>query len=298
MLYAALARVSTWVLMRLPFGLLRATCRLLVGRVGKWLHGRAAEQRLIVAFGDAMSPAQRLATLDAMFRGMADIPAEVFTTVHRGADFVRSRFVGTEGIEKWRRLQTERGGIVAITGHIGNWELLLQYLHLEGVRPFGAAVAKRITNPGLNSLVEELRSRFGIPTLYRESGAKAMARVPLRGDTIGLVPDQDIKSVGGTFVEFFGRNAYTPTGPARLALATGAPIVCTFAKRVGNRFELIVSDPIQPDRKAPREPEVHRLTKAWSDCMQEFVRAHPEQWMWLHDRWRTTPDDVASRRIE
>jgi KDO2-lipid IV(A) lauroyltransferase len=111
------------------------------------------------------------------------------------------------------------------------------------------------------------------------------------------VPDQDIEEVGGVFVDFFGRPAYTPIGPARLALATGAPIVVTFSKRVGDQFEAVVNDLIEPDRRAPREEEIVRLTRAWSAQMEAFIAAHPEQWIWFHDRWQTTPQDVARRRV-
>jgi KDO2-lipid IV(A) lauroyltransferase len=285
------------MLMRLPPGLLRAACRLLVSAPAKLLHARVAEQNLITAFG-AMPPSERRAVLDAMFANIGHLPAEVLAAAHRGADFVRSRFQGN-GIAKWRRLQEQfECGLVAITGHIGNWELLLQYFQLEGSRRVGGVVAKRITNPGLNTLVEEMRGRFGVPTLYSDSGVKAMAEIVRRGETIGLVPDQDISKLAGTFVPFFGRPAYTPTGPARLALVTGAPIVCAFCLRVGDKMEVVVEDPILVDPRAPRAEEVIRLTRAWNDRIEAFIRAHPEQWMWLHDRWRTTPSKIKDRRVD
>ena len=86
--------------------------------------------------------------------------------------------------------------------------------------------------------------------------------------------------------------------PARLALATGKPIVCVYALRTGEGFRLVVDDPIYADRKAPREVEIVRLTQAWNTSMETFIRAHPEQWMWLHNRWRTTPAQVAARRVD
>lgn len=285
--------------MRLPFSFLRAVCRLLVVGVARRLHGRVAEQHLVLAFGDAMSPKQRQQTLDAMFRSMADLPAEVLAAAHRGADFVRGCFVDTTDLAKWHRLEAEAGGgLITLTGHIGNWELLLQYLALESKGKVAGAVAKRIPNPRLNRLVEQMRGKFGVRTLYRDSDGKALARMLLRGESLGMVPDQDSSKLAGTFVEVFGRPAYTPTGPARLALATGKPIVCVYALRTGEGFRLVVDDPIYADRKAPREVEIVRLTQAWNTSMETFIRAHPEQWMWLHNRWRTTPAQVAARRVD
>ncbi|MEZ5967378.1 MAG: hypothetical protein R3F56_26305 [Planctomycetota bacterium] len=295
--YANLARASVWALMRLPFTWVRGLCRVLVVGVASRLHGRVAEQHLMMAFGGAMSPDDRRRTLRAMFRGMADLPAEVLAAVHRGPDFIRSRFLPSEDLDKWHRLQAEAGALVAITGHIGNWEMLVQYLVLESRRPVGGVVAKRIPNPRLNRLVESMRGKFGVRTLYRDTDGKQMARLLARGHSIGLVPDQDSARLPGTFVPVFGRPAYTPTGPARLALTTGKPIVCVYALRQGDRFRLLVDDPIHPDRSAPREAEIVRLTQAWSDRMEEVIRAHPEQWMWLHNRWRSTPETLAARRI-
>ena len=295
--YAWLARAATWVLMRLPFSWLRAFCRLLVAGIARRLHGRQAEQHLITAFGSAMSAEQRRATLDAMFTNLADIPAEALAAAYRGEAFVRSRFLPGSGLDQLRALlQRYPGGLIALTGHVGNWELLTHYVSLNAQRPV-SVVAKRIPNPRLNRLVEELRGVFGVPTLYGDSGVTALARVLARGGILGIVPDQDVDAVGGTFVDFLGRPAYTPIGPARLALATGVPIVVILGKRVADRMELIVHDPIEPDRRAPREAEVVRITRAWSEQVEAFIKQHPEQWMWLHDRWQTTPQDVARRQM-
>ncbi|HLU38835.1 MAG TPA: lysophospholipid acyltransferase family protein [Planctomycetota bacterium] len=296
LVYAALAWAAAWVLMRLPFPVLRAFCRVLVGGLAPRLHGRLAEQHLIAAFGSALTPERRREVLRLMFRNMADLPAEALAAAYRGPDFVRSRFLPGPGIAKWRALQAREGGMIGLTGHIGNWELLLQLCQIDGVRPV-VAVAKRIPDPRLNRLVERSGGAFGVPTLYGDSGVTAIARVLARGETLGIVPDQDIDEIGGVFVEFLGRPAYTPIGPARLALATGATIVVAFAKRVGDRLEMIVHDPIEPDRGAPRDEEIVRLTRAWSALVEDFVREHPEQWMWLHDRWETVPDEVASRQV-
>jgi KDO2-lipid IV(A) lauroyltransferase len=297
LLYGALARAATWVLMRLPFPWLRGFCRLVVGRVARRLHGRAAEERMITAFGSALAPTQRLALLDAMFKNLADVPAEALAAARRGAGFVRSRFPDGPGIAKLRAIQQGRaGGTITLSGHIGNWEMVSYYLRIAGARPLNV-VAKRLPNPRLNQLVEELRAVFGTPTFYGDSGVTGLARVLARGETIGIVPDQDVEEIGGTFVDFLGRPAYTPIGPARLALATNSPIVVLFGKRVGDRFELLVNDPIEPDRRAPRDAEIVRITRAWSDQVEAFIKQHPEQWMWLHDRWQTTPEDVARRKV-
>lgn len=271
---------------------------MMVVPVSHLMFARAAEQNLITAFGDRFTANERGDVIRAMFRGMADIPAEVLAITRRGVPFLDRLFANDPGIERWRKLQREGGGFIAITGHIGNWEALLQWLHVRGERPFGGAVAKRVPNPRLNRLVEEVRGCLGVPTIYGDSGVLKLARTVTDGRALGIVPDQDIEKVGGTFVDFFGRPAYTPTGPARLALATGAPLVVVFCLRVGDRLQSVVNDPIYPDRKAPREAEIVRLTTAWCQQMEDHLRAHPEQWLWFHDRWATTPEKIAARAVE
>lgn len=296
-MFGVVARGAVAVLRRAPFRALRVFFRMTMVPVSHLLFARAAEQNLITAFGDRFAPDQRRDIIRTMFRGMADIPAEVLAISRRGAPFLEQLFAGDPGIERWRATQRDCGGVVAITGHIGNWEALLQWLHVHGERPFGGAVAKRVPNPRLNRLVEEMRGCLGVPTLYGDSGVLKLARTVADGRAIGIVPDQDIEKVGGTFVDFFGRPAFTPTGPARLALATGAPLVVVFCLRVGDRLQTVVNDPIYPDRKAPREAEIVRLTTAWCQQMEDHLRAHPEQWLWFHDRWATTPEKIAARSV-
>ncbi len=296
-MYGVAARAAVAVLRRLPYPVLRGFFRVTVAPVARLMFANAAEKNLITAFGDALTPQARRKILAQMFRNMAAIPAEMLSIVQRGQPFLDRLFAGDTAVERWRKAHRECGGIVALSGHVGNWEAFLQWLHVHGERPFGGAVAKRIPNPRLNRLVEDLRGCLGVKTLYGDSGVMKLARVVADGLVLGIVPDQDIERVGGTFVEFFGRPAYTPTGPARLALATGAPLLVVLCRRVGDRLEAVINDPIYPDRKAPREAEIVRLTRAWSAQIEEFIRAHPEQWLWFHDRWATTEDTLAARSV-
>ena len=110
------------------------------------------------------------------------------------------------------------------------------------------------------------------------------------------MPDQDVKNLGGIFIPFLGHQAYTPTGPARLALAARVPIVPAVMVRVEpGRFRIEVGAPIQPDRRNDRDAEIERLTRAWSQWIEAAIRRHPEQWAWWHPRWATTPEKLAAR---
>ena len=120
-----------------------------------------------------------------------------------------------------------------------------------------------------------------------------MIRHLQKNQSLGIVPDQDVRRIGGIFVDFFGQPAYTPVGPALLALASGAPILMVRDIRKGQHHLLTFDPPFYADRRAPREEEVRRLVTRYTKRLEEFIREHPDQWVWFHRRWRTQPQPEA-----
>lgn len=183
-------------------------------------------------------------------------------------------------------------GIVFVTGHLGNWELMARLVTRVG-RPVHA-VAKRGGDARLMGLVEQWRRQGGVTTLWREdaSTARALLRVFRRGEVLGILVDQDT-AVQGVWVPFFGRPAFTPRAPGDLALRTGAPVLVGTSHRKGNRpgdglvFEAteVPYDPAPADREA----EVVRITAACQAVMEDAIRRHPADWVWMHERWKTQP---------
>ena len=177
-------------------------------------------------------------------------------------------------------------------GHLGNWELMARLVTRVG-RPVHA-VAKRGGDARLMGLVEHWRRQGGVTTLWREdaSTARALLRVFRRGEVLGILVDQDT-AVQGVWVPFFGRPAFTPRAPADLALRTGAPILVGTSHRAGDRpgdglvFEAteVPYDPAPADREA----EVVRITAACQAVMEDAIRRHPADWVWMHERWKTQP---------
>jgi KDO2-lipid IV(A) lauroyltransferase len=143
-------------------------------------------------------------------------------------------------------------------------------------------------------LIEAWRAEGGVTTLWREdpSTARALLRVFKEGHVLGILVDQDTK-VQGVWVPFFGRPAYTPRAPADLALRTGAPVLVGTSHRRGPNpadgllFE-VTEVPYDP-RPADREAEVLRITAACQAVMEEAIRRHPADWVWMHERWKTPP---------
>lgn len=284
------------VLRRVPFPILRVTARSLVMGPARWLHGREADANLAMAFGETMTPERRREVVRAMSRGLADLGAEALAYRTQGPRFLRARMDHDRAAARLHEVESRiPGGYIVLGGHIGNWELLAQWLYLTTTRPLAGAVAKRIPNPHLNRIVERMRAAHGVATIYRDDPPARMLQLLREGKSVGVVPDQDIEDMAGTFVEFMGRPAYTPLGPARLAWAAKVPIVVVALIREGERHAVVVNDPIWPDRTRPKTEELVRLTQEWSRQIEAIIRAHPEQWPWFHDRWRTTPELLAKK---
>jgi len=199
--------------------------------------------------------------------------------------------VGWEHVEAVHR--AGRGGIF-IGGHIGNWELSAACLSKRGYSIH--VVARRIYLEPLNQRLIQLRERMGVKTLYRDISMRLMIRCLRDNQFLGILPDQDVRKIGGIFVDFFGHSAYTPVGPALLALASGAPILMGRDVRIGRRHLIIIDPPIFADQKAPREEEVRRLVTHYTKRLEEFIREYPTQWVWAHRRWRTQPPPSSSTR--
>ncbi len=203
------------------------------------------------------------------------------------AILARTEFVGLEHLAG--ALRPDRGAILA-TGHCGNWEWLNLGLGASGV-PMTVA-AREVYDPRLDEVACHLRGRFGGETALRGKGAgNKLVQAIRHGRVDGLLIDQDIDAPG-VFVEFFDRPAWTPTGAALLALRTRCPVVAGFAARLPDgRMRLSFSPPVEVTPGPDLDTEVARLTATLTAHIERQVRMHPEQWVWMHRRWRHQPGD-------
>jgi len=107
-----------------------------------------------------------------------------------------------------------------------------------------------------------------------------------------VLADQDMDSVDGVFVDFFGKPAYTPKAPAKLVMASGASMVPIFMiRKKDNTYKMVIEKPILPDETGDREQQIKEYTQGYSSILEKYVREYPEQWVWVHSRWKSRPDD-------
>jgi len=245
-----------------------------------------ATSNLSKAFGSQLTPEQ----IDKIGRGVFQNLALNFFECGRFGSAPTEQLLEKTTVEGWEHVETAyqsgRGGVL-LGGHIGNWEWTAAYIALRGY-PINV-VARRIYIDSLNERLVRMRESMGMKVLYRDISMRRMIRLLLDNQFIGVLVDQDVKDVSGIFVDFFGHPAYTPVGPALLALASGAPIIIIRDVRQGSQHRITVDPPILADRKAPRDQEVNRIVTLYTKRLEECITEHPTQWVWTHRRWHTRP---------
>ncbi len=197
----------------------------------------------------------------------------------------RTRLDGLEALTS--NLGTNRG-VILVTAHCGNWEWMNLALGASGV-PMSIA-AREVYDPRLDEVAQRLRGRFGGDTILRGDGAgHRLVQALHAGRVVGLLIDQDIDAPGA-FVEYFGQPAWTPTGAATLALRTGTTVVAGFASREPDgQMKIALREVVTPPRTRDTDATAPALTATLTALIEAQVREHPEQWVWMHRRWRRRP---------
>ena len=189
----------------------------------------------------------------------------------------------------------EGKGLIIMTAHMGNWELLAGIVTMQGFK--GAVVGRRIYYEPYNRWIVRLREAVKVRTIYRNHAVRGIHEQLRQNGIVGLLPDQDMDNVRGIFVDFFGHPAYTSIAPVKFALSSGAPILPAFLVRLpGDRYKLVTGKPIRPQLEGDRHETIRKYTEAWMKYFEEMIRQYPDQWAWMHDRWKTTPQKVASQK--
>jgi len=203
------------------------------------------------------------------------------------------RLFETVGREKLDALPPDRP-IVFVTGHFGDWEALGIAASLMGYPIW--AVGRSFANERLDRYINRLRGVTGQHVVSKHGATLQVFRVLAEGTNVALLIDQDARQ-HGIFVDYFGRPASTTDLAARLSLRSGSPAVFVCAHRLPGsfRFRIICGDLVWPDQEADPQEEVHRITQRLTSDLEEAVRQMPEQWLWLHRRWKTWPGKYPPR---
>ncbi len=249
---------------------------------------RKALKSLARAFPEKSEP-ERLALARAAFRHLGAALFEVGCTAALDRELPR-RVAWPEADRRVLEAALARGkGVVFVSGHVGNWELLARRVACEGFPC--QSIAKETSDPRLTELVGRFRARGGVRSIWRgqDGAARHMLRALKNGEILGILIDQDTK-VQSLFVPFFGELAATPRAAADLALRTGAAVVVGFCHREGEGYRLSMEE-VPPPPEQDREAAALALTATLSARIEAAIRRTPEQWVWMHQRWKTRPGD-------
>lgn len=288
-------RWPLWLLEAIPFFLAMGVFRLLgvdgASAAGGWLartlaplspaHG-TAKRNLKRAF-----PQKGEAEIAAILKGMWDNLGRTFAEYphFRAFSGYPNARIALEGLGVAEAAKAAGKGVIALSGHCANWELMALTAHQCGMH--GAEIYRPINNPLVNAWIVRQRSRYAYPLQISKlggQGARDMLRTLKSGGTIAMLTDQ--KHREGVAIPFFGRDAMTVTGPAVLSLRTGAALVpVTMVRTTGARFAMEFHAPLQIARTGEKEADIRAVLTAISQALEEAIRAHPEQWLWAHNRW-------------
>jgi len=239
---------------------------------------------LDIAFKDSIPAIEKRKIVKKVFENLGKNLAEVIAI----AKFNRGnigKYVSVRGAGRLERLIHERKAAIMLSAHFGNWELLAHYLSIMGV-PVNV-IARRVRMDGLEAFLARARKKNRVNVIYRDAPAREIVDILKNNEVVGIMPDQDMDSVSGVFVDFFGKSAWTPSGPAVLNLLTGAQIIPCFMARMASGHEVMIGEPIELAKTGDKRKDILENTQRCAKVIEDCIRKYPEQWVWFHDRWKT-----------
>ncbi len=199
------------------------------------------------------------------------------------------RIVRVEGLEHFEKEYARGKGVLALTGHIGNFELLAAWFsYCKGVKV--SVIGRQLYDKRLDRMLVDQRRRFHLENIPTTASPLSLVKTFRDGRALGVLLDQDSSKISGYFVDFFGKKANTAAGPVFIALKTGAPIVPMAIYREGEtRYVIRVLPPLEIGWTNDRRSDMLMALGQCNRALEELIMWDPSQWVWIHDRWRNRP---------
>ena len=234
-----------------------------------------------------MSHAERERLLRGEYRQLGHHLAE-FALMSRYRRHTAERIIRYKGLDSFERASAKGKGVLVLTGHLGAWELSSFFHSLMG-HPMGMVI-RRLDNPMIDRYVNTIRCMHGNRVLHKDDFARGLIAEMRAGRSVGILMDTNMTPPQGTFVPFFGVLACTGSGLARIARKTGAAVLPGFLlEEPGGRYQLHFGDEIQLEETEDGERDAVVNTAKFTAVIERYVRAYPDQWLWMHRRWKTRP---------
>jgi KDO2-lipid IV(A) lauroyltransferase len=194
------------------------------------------------------------------------------------------RSVRVEGLEHFKSAQSKGKGVVLIAGHCGNWELLAiaASAKLSGI----AIVARPINNPYVNKLVERVRRKYGNEVIYKKGALKTIIKKLKNNEYVGILMDQAVIPEEGYVIDFLGRGAWTTKMPAVIVRKTEAAVIAGFIHRTAAGHIITAYPEVELSGNNDKEEAVKEDTAKLSSYIENYIKEHPTEWLWIHRRWK------------
>lgn len=261
-----------------------------LGDVAYWLLPRRraiTRQNLERAFGAARTRRELKRLCRESFRHLGMTVVEAAVCLVRPLPALLAR-LEVEGVEHLDAAHALGRGVLLLTAHYGNWELLAAAHALTGF-PL-TVVARPLEPPVLDRLATRLREKSGVRVIPKRRAVAGVREALRQGGMVGILLDQNASRREGVFVPFFGEPASTSKSLALLALSSGAPVVPVFIHReAAGRHRVVIEPAVPAPATGDRDTDVLAYTEAFTRVIEARVRRAPEQWLWMHRRWKTRP---------
>jgi Kdo2-lipid IVA lauroyltransferase/acyltransferase len=288
---------AVWIVLKMLGALPRGIARSFAATVARIMYAmlprlrRTAEFNLRLAFPE-WDEARRRAVMRGMVRNLGWMAAEFARFPKYTRENIESAVL-LDGHENFLTGQRRGNGVLYLTGHIGAWELS-SFAHALYGFPLHF-MARPLDSPRVDALVNRYRCLSGNQPIFKNESARALLKILKDAGTVGILADQNTMPEEGVFVDFFGKLACTTTGIARVALHTDAAVVPGYAywdHGIG-KYRLRFEPALELVRTGDIERDVLVNTQNFATVIEGIIRKHPEQWVWVHARWKTRPKGEA-----
>jgi Kdo2-lipid IVA lauroyltransferase/acyltransferase len=309
-IFAAMIRVSKTTRRKIQYGFVYRFVRFLIGlsallprvtwlkfcgflgSVAYYLAGetrRLTLRHLSMAFGREKSPGQIKRLAKSVFEYLGKNAGDILRATKVENLQQLEEFLEMSGYENFEKASAKGRGVIFLTCHLGAFDLQVSTMALKGLNP--NIIGTPLKDERLNHLLWDYRNKYGAVAIARGKETFRMIKVLRSGGSVALLIDQDTK-VKSRFVNFFGIPAATPVGATVLAMKTGAAVVPTYVhlgKDWKQHMQILPEIPLS--LTGNDEVDMVDNTQRLSDFIEAVIRQHPEQWVWMHERWKTRPGE-------
>jgi KDO2-lipid IV(A) lauroyltransferase len=282
-----------WIFVRVMSALPRDVARSLGAATGALAYlvftrlRRTGQVNLQLAFPE-QARADHTATLRKVYRNLGHQLAE-FCQMPSYTPEVARKLVRYEGLDNYLAALDAGRGVLVLTGHLGAWELSSFHHSLMG-HPMGLVI-RRLDNPLVDAFVNRIRCLHGNRVIHKDDFARGLIASMRAGETVGILMDTNMTPPQGVFVPFFGCLAATASGLSRVALKTGAAVIPGFLlwQESEQKYVLRFGERISLTDTGDAEADAICNTAKFTAVIESYIRQYPDQWLWMHRRWKTRP---------